>query len=31
MGREYSAVGLWFIYRVGRGWLQLKDHRPMYE
>ena len=26
-----GVVGLWFIYRVARGWLQLKDHRPMYE
>jgi uncharacterized membrane protein len=26
-----GVVGLWFIYRNGRGWLQLKDHRPMYE
>jgi hypothetical protein len=24
------VVGLWFIYRVARGWLALKDHRPMY-
>jgi uncharacterized membrane protein len=24
-------VGLWFIYRVARGWLRLRDHRPMYE
>jgi uncharacterized membrane protein len=26
-----GVVGLWFIYRIGRGWLQLKDRRPMYE
>jgi uncharacterized membrane protein len=26
-----GLVGLWFIYRVGRGWLRLNDHRPMYE
>jgi len=26
-----TLVGLWFIYRVARGWLRLKDHRPMYE
>jgi len=26
-----GVVGLWFIYRVARGWLRLKDHRPMYE
>jgi uncharacterized membrane protein len=25
-----GVVGLWFIYRVARGWLALKDHRPMY-
>ena len=25
-----SLVGLWFIYRIARGWLRLKDHRPMY-
>ena len=25
-----GVVGLWFIYRVARGWLQLKDRRPMY-
>jgi uncharacterized membrane protein len=24
------VVGLWFIYRVGRGWLALNDRRPMY-
>lgn len=26
-----GVVGLWFIYRVARGWLRLIDHRPMYE
>jgi uncharacterized membrane protein len=26
-----GVVGLWFIYRIGRGWLQLNGHRPMYE
>ena len=26
-----GLVGVWFIYRVARGWLQLKDRRPMYE
>jgi uncharacterized membrane protein len=26
-----GVVGIWFIYRVARGWLQLKDRRPMYE
>jgi uncharacterized membrane protein len=25
-----AVVGLWFIYRVARGWLALKDRRPMY-
>ena len=25
-----SLVGLWIIYRIARGWLRLKDHRPMY-
>ena len=24
------GVGLWFIYRVARGWLALVDRRPMY-
>jgi uncharacterized membrane protein len=23
-------VGLWFIYRIARGWLRLMGHRPMY-
>jgi uncharacterized membrane protein len=23
-------VGLWFIYRIARGWLALTEHRPMY-
>lgn len=22
-------LGLWAIYRIARGWLRLKDHRPM--
>ena len=26
-----TLVGLWFIYRIVRGWLRLVDHRPMYE
>ena len=26
-----GVVGLWFIYRVVRGWLRLKDRRPMYD
>jgi uncharacterized membrane protein len=25
-----TLVGLWFIYRIVRGWLRLMDHRPMY-
>ena len=25
-----TFVGLWFIYRIARGWLALKDGRPMY-
>jgi uncharacterized membrane protein len=25
-----GVVGLWFIYRVARGWLALKDRRPLY-
>ncbi len=25
-----GAVGLWFIYRIVRGWLRLVDHQPMY-
>jgi uncharacterized membrane protein len=27
----FGFVGLWFIYRIARGWIQLKDRRPMYE
>jgi uncharacterized membrane protein len=26
-----GVVGLWFVYRVARGWLRLVDRRPMYE
>lgn len=26
----FFATGLWAIYRVARGWLALKDRRPMY-
>src|SRR3954471_13268505 len=26
-----GAVGLWFIYRIARGWLALLDRRPMYD
>jgi uncharacterized membrane protein len=25
-----GIVGLWFIYRIARGWLRLIDRRPMY-
>lgn len=25
-----GLVGLWFIYRIARGWLRLKDKMPMY-
>jgi uncharacterized membrane protein len=25
-----ALVGVWFIYRIARGWLALKDGRPMY-
>jgi uncharacterized membrane protein len=24
-----TAVGLWFVYRIARGWLRLADRRPM--
>ena len=23
-------IGLWVVYRVARGWLRLRDRRPMY-
>ncbi len=26
-----GVVGLWFIYRIARGWLRLLDRQPMYE
>jgi len=26
----FLALGVWIIYRVARGWLALKDRRPMY-
>jgi len=25
-----GVVGLWFIYRIARGWLRLLDRQPMY-
>lgn len=24
------GVSLWLLYRIARGWLRLRDHRPMY-
>ena len=26
-----AIVGLWFIYRIARGWLRLMDHKSPYE
>jgi uncharacterized membrane protein len=26
----FLALAIWIAYRVARGWLALKDHRPMY-
>lgn len=26
----FVAVGAWLIYRIARGWLALRDRRPMY-
>ena len=25
-----AIVGIWFVYRIARGWLALNDQRPMY-
>ena len=25
-----AIVSVWFIYRIGRGWMRLRDGRPMY-
>ncbi|MBW8885058.1 MAG: hypothetical protein JF612_09860 [Planctomycetia bacterium] len=25
-----GAIGIWFIYRIVRGWMALRDGRPMY-
>ena len=25
-----GLLSIWFIYRIARGWLALRDHRPMY-
>ena len=27
----FITVTLWLIYRIGKGWLRLRDRRPMYE
>jgi uncharacterized membrane protein len=27
----FFATGLWVIYRIARGWLALRDGRPMYQ
>ena len=26
-----AIVTVWFIYRIARGWIALRDHRPMYQ
>ena len=26
-----TALGIWFIYRIARGWLRLMDRRPAYD
>jgi uncharacterized membrane protein len=25
------TISVWVIYRIGKGWLRLRDHKPMYE
>jgi uncharacterized membrane protein len=25
-----AVITVWFIYRIARGWIALRDHRPMY-
>jgi uncharacterized membrane protein len=25
-----AMVGIWFVYRIARGWIRLRDGRPMY-
>ena len=25
------TITLWVVYRIGKGWLRLRDHKPMYE
>ena len=27
----FVTVTIWLIYRIGKGWLRLRDRRPMYE
>ena len=27
----FVTVTVWLIYRIGKGWLRLRDRRPMYE
>ena len=27
----FVTVTLWLIYRIGKGWLRLRDRLPMYE
>jgi uncharacterized membrane protein len=27
----FFATGVWVIYRITRGWLALRDRKPMYE
>ncbi|HKC45645.1 MAG TPA: hypothetical protein VKC64_17570 [Burkholderiales bacterium] len=29
-GPVLIALTLWLIYRIARGWLRLRDHKPMY-
>jgi len=26
----FILIGCWFVYRIARGWLALRDRRPMY-
>ena len=25
------TITIWLVYRIGKGWLRLRDHEPMYE
>lgn len=27
----FAAITLWVIYRIVKGWMRLRDHRPMYD